>query len=80
MDLAKCACYLLIWKFQEDGYAYTETPETLDKNINVQDLNKTTTTIQQLPATASQKLLGVMRNPIGNQQDKYNGYKTRATE
>jgi hypothetical protein len=27
MELAKCSCYLLIWQFQEDGYAYTLTPE-----------------------------------------------------
>jgi hypothetical protein len=78
MELAKCACYLSIWKFQEDGYAYTITPEKLDKNIKVQDWNKQSMTIKQLPATTSQKLLGVMRNPIGNQQDEIQRLKEKS--
>jgi hypothetical protein len=28
MELPKCSCYLQIWNFQEDGYAFTEDPAT----------------------------------------------------
>jgi hypothetical protein len=34
--------------------------------------------IKQLPATTSQKLLGVMRNPIGNQQDEIQQLKEKS--
>jgi hypothetical protein len=27
MELGKCACYLSIWKFQADGYAYPTPPD-----------------------------------------------------
>jgi hypothetical protein len=33
MELSKCACYLSIWKFQDDGYAYTIPPDELQTNI-----------------------------------------------
>jgi hypothetical protein len=70
MELEKCACYLSIWAFQEDGYAHTLSPEELQQEIQVCDINGKPMTIQQLPNTTSQKLLGVMKNPIGNQQDE----------
>jgi hypothetical protein len=70
MELAKCSCYLSVWSFQEDGYAFTEDPETHAKKIIVKDLAGNPLTIPQLHATTSQKLLGVMKNPIGNQQDE----------
>jgi hypothetical protein len=70
MELEKCACYLLIWAFQEDGYAYTLSPEELQREIQVNDIDGKPKTIKQLPATTSQKLLGVMKNPTGNQQDE----------
>jgi hypothetical protein len=41
MELAKCACYLSIWKFQEDGYAYTLAPEELDKKHQGTGLEQT---------------------------------------
>jgi hypothetical protein len=66
MELEKCACCnLLIWKFQEDGYAFTVTPEEIG-------------IIKQLPATTSQKLLGVIKNPIGNQQDEIHQLKEKS--
>jgi enamine deaminase RidA (YjgF/YER057c/UK114 family) len=70
MELAKCACYLSVWKFQEDGYAYTVAPADLNVEIKIQDANGAMQTIRQLPTDESQKVLGVMRNPIGNQQDE----------
>jgi hypothetical protein len=39
-------------------------------NIKVKDIEGNQQTIQQLNPDKSQKLLGVMRNPIGNQQDE----------
>jgi hypothetical protein len=70
MELEKCACYLAIWDFQEDGYAFTKEPEQNGTEITVTDLQGATKTITQLSNTTSQKLLGVMKNPIGNQQDE----------
>jgi hypothetical protein len=70
MELEKCACYLSIWSFQEDGYAFTLDPQEHKKQIRVRDRQDNVLTIKQLPATASQKLLGVMKNPMGNQQDE----------
>jgi hypothetical protein len=70
MELGKCACYLSIWSFQEDGYAYTLSPNELNVTIEVQDIEGQTRIIPQLPTDKSQKLLGVMKNPIDNQQDE----------
>jgi ribonuclease HI/enamine deaminase RidA (YjgF/YER057c/UK114 family) len=70
MELAKCSCYLSVWDFQEDGYAYTIPPDVLNVEIKVQGANGVQQTIQQLSTDESQKVLGVMRNPIGNQQDE----------
>jgi hypothetical protein len=70
MELAKCSCYLLIWQFQEDGYAYTLTPEEIEGQIIIHDLQNTPHIIKLIPTDKSHKLLGVMRNPIGNQQDE----------
>jgi hypothetical protein len=70
MELEKCACYLAIWDFQEDGYAFTKEPEQNGTEITVTDLQGATKTRTQLSNTTSQKLLGVMKNPIGNQQDE----------
>jgi hypothetical protein len=79
-ELEKCACYLSIWKFQDDGYAYTVTPDDLEKQIEVNDLNGNKLTIRQLSATDSQKLLGVMKNPIGNQQDEIHRLKEKSNK
>jgi hypothetical protein len=70
MELPKCSCYLQMWNFQEDGYAYTEDPDTHGIAIRVEGLDGTIKTIPQLKSTESQKLLGVMKNPMGNQQDE----------
>jgi hypothetical protein len=70
MELEKCACYLSVWDFQEDGYAFTKDPESINRNITVKDIHGNSKTIKLLPATTSQKLLGSMKNPIGNQQDE----------
>jgi hypothetical protein len=70
MELEKCACYLAAWDFQEDGYAFTKEPSEIKQDITVKDIHGGKERIQILPCTTSQKLLGVMRNPIGNQQDE----------
>jgi hypothetical protein len=71
MELEKCSCYLSVWDFQEDGYAFTIEPEDLQKQVTVCDLLGKEHQITQLSTTTSQKLLGVMKNPIGNQQDEF---------
>jgi hypothetical protein len=70
MELEKCTCYLSIWAFQEDGYAFTLEPHEINQQIIIVDHEGKEKQISQLSATMSQKLLGVMRNPIGNQQDE----------
>jgi hypothetical protein len=70
MELEKCACYLSIWAFLEDGYAYTLSPSEHNERIIVRDIHGIDKVIPQLPTDASQKLLGVMKTPMGNQQDE----------
>jgi hypothetical protein len=70
MELEKCSCYLMLWDFQDDGFAFTIPPEDLKHDIVVQDLARNPMTIKLLASECLQKLLGVMRNPIGNQQDE----------
>jgi hypothetical protein len=78
MELEKCACYLSIWAFQQDGYPYTLSLEEISKSIIVNHLNGETKEIQKLATDTSQKLLGVMRNPIGNQQDEIRRLQTKS--
>jgi hypothetical protein len=78
MELEKCACYLSIWSFQDDGCAYTMSPAELGKQIIVHDISGTQKTIPQLKTDESQKLLGVMKNPIGNQQDEIECLKAKS--
>jgi hypothetical protein len=80
MELGKCTCYLSIWEFQEDGYVYTIPPEELQVQINVNDISGNGQTIEQLSSDVSQKLLGVMKNPIGNQQDKVKHLKEKSNK
>jgi hypothetical protein len=68
MELGKCACYLSIWKFQDNGYAYTMTPDEHGQQLMVTDINGNAQMIPQLPTNKAQKLLGVMKCPIGDQQ------------
>jgi hypothetical protein len=78
MELGKCASYLSIWSFQEDGYAFTIPPHELNVKIEVQDIAGQPQVIPQLPTDKSQKLLGVMKNPIGNQQDEVHRLKQKS--
>jgi hypothetical protein len=78
MELEKCSCYLSIWNFQADGYAYTLAPEEISQEIKVNNLQGTPLSIKLLPSDKSQKLLGVMRNPIGNQQDEIERLKQKS--
>jgi hypothetical protein len=80
MELGKCACYLSIWDFQEDGYAYTIPPGELNVQIEVDDINGRRQIIEQLSSETSQKLLGVMKNPIGNQHDEVNRLRKKSNE
>jgi hypothetical protein len=70
MELEKCSCYLSIWAFQEDGYAYTLSPAEHGQHIVVKDHNGVMKEIPQMTSETSQKILGVMKNPIGNEQDE----------
>jgi hypothetical protein len=80
MELGKCTCYLSIWDFQDDGYAYTIPPEELKVQIKVDDINGRRQIIEQLSSETSQKPLGVMKNPIGNQQDEVARLKKKSNE
>jgi hypothetical protein len=70
MELPKCSCYLHFWEFQDDGYAFTEDPTSHLQEIKIKDNDGELQTIPQLRSNESQKLLGVMKNPMGDQQDK----------
>jgi hypothetical protein len=59
-----------LWNFQEDGYAFTEDPAKHGQEIKVKDLNGNLQIIPQLHSNESQKLLGIMKNPMGDQQDE----------
>jgi hypothetical protein len=78
MELAKCGCYLSIWEFQEDGYAYTMLPEEHKQEIYVTDINGIKQKISQLPTNKAQKLLGVMKSPMGDQQDEIKRLKEKS--
>jgi hypothetical protein len=78
MELGKCACYLSLWEFQEDGYAYTLAPEEHQQEIYVTDINGKEQKIPQLPTNTTQKLLGVMKSPIGDQQDEIKRLRTKS--
>jgi hypothetical protein len=78
MELDKCSCYLSIWDFQEDGYAYTLPPDKLEQQIIIYDLQNKPQQIELIHSEKSQKLLGVMRNPIGNQQDEISRLKDKS--
>jgi hypothetical protein len=67
-----------MWNFQEDGYAFTEEPDTHGIEICVEGIDGQMQTIPQLKSNDSQKLLGVMKNPMGNQQDKIVRLKTKS--
>jgi hypothetical protein len=78
MELSKCACYLSIWKFQDDGYAYTMSPQEHGQQIFVRDINGHAKEIPQLESNQPQKLLGVMKCPIGDQQAEILRLKTKS--
>jgi hypothetical protein len=80
MELTKCSCYLSVWDFQDDGYAFTIHPSELQqKEIIVKDIHGHMQKIPQLASDKSQKLLGIMKNPIGNQQDEIKRLRKKAT-
>lgn len=70
LELSKCACYLTIWEFDEDGKAFPLKPDEHRQVIKVQDTFRNIKEIQQLVATTLQKILGTMKNPLGAQQDE----------
>jgi hypothetical protein len=78
MELPKCSCYLQFWNFQEDGYAFTEDPNSHLQEIKVLDHNGVQQIIPQLRSNESQKLLGVMKNPMGDQQEEINRLKQKS--
>jgi hypothetical protein len=61
---------LHFWDFQDDGYAFTEDPTSHLQEIKVKDNEGKLQMIPQLKSNQSQKLLGVMKNPMGDQQDE----------
>jgi ribonuclease HI len=69
---------LHFWDFQDDGYAFTEDPTSHLQEIKVKDNNGELQTIPQLKSNESQKLLGVMKNPMGDQQDEITRLKQKS--
>jgi hypothetical protein len=78
MELDKCSCYLSIWDFQDDGYAFTIDPDEIASQIEVKDLQGNPERISLIPSDRSQKRLGVMRNHMGNQQEEIGRLKSKS--
>jgi hypothetical protein len=78
MELSKCACYLMLWKFQEDGYMYTMDPKEHNQKNIVRDNKGMEHIILQLRSNETQKLLGVMKCPTGDQQDEVQRLTTKS--
>jgi hypothetical protein len=78
MELPKCSCYLQFWNFQEDGYAFTEDPNSHLQEIKIKDQSGELQTIPQLVSNESQKLLGIIKNPMGDQQDEIQRLKQKS--
>jgi hypothetical protein len=78
MELTKCACYLSFWQFQDDGYAYTMSPDEHGQTIHVNDINGQQQEIPQMESNQPQKLLGVMKCPIGDQQAEVQRLKAKS--
>jgi hypothetical protein len=57
MEMEKCSCYLSIWEFQEDGYAYTIPPNEIQGQITANDIHGRDVNIIKLATDVSQKLL-----------------------
>jgi hypothetical protein len=54
MEIGKCACYLAFWEFQDDGYAFTITPEEHGQEITIQSIHGRQEKIPQLKANEAQ--------------------------
>jgi ribonuclease HI len=69
LELTKCACYMVIWNFDNDGQP-TILCEDHDEKIKIQirQRDNSTVVIPQLSHDTGQKTLGVMKCPSGSQQ------------
>jgi hypothetical protein len=68
LELNKCACYFIIWGFDEDGRPTTTSNDDLGVEIQIRQRNNSTVTIPQLSIKDGQKTLGVMKCPSGSQR------------
>jgi hypothetical protein len=80
MELSKCASYISFWDFDDDGYAYTITPEEHGREIMIRNIHGHEEKIPQLKTIESQWLLGVMKCPIGDQQAEIQRLKTKSDQ
>jgi hypothetical protein len=80
MELSKCASYISFWDFDDDGYAYTITPEEHGREIMIRNIHGHEEKIPQLKTNESQWLLGVMKCPIGDQQAEIQRLKTKSDQ
>jgi hypothetical protein len=77
---SQCGCYLSFWEFQEDGYAFTISPEEHGQDIFIQNIHGNEEKIPQLKTNEAQRLLGVMKCPIGDQQKEITRLKTKSDQ
>jgi hypothetical protein len=80
MEIGKCASYISFWEFQDDGFAYTILPEEHGQEIKIQNIHGQEETIPQLKANEAQRLLGVMKCPIGDQQAEIQRLKSKSDQ
>jgi len=71
LELSKCFCYILQWKFDEEGKPTHTTKDKLEAMgvmIQVQEAgNVAPTTIKHLDCATAYRTLGLHKNPMGNQ-------------
>ena len=80
LELPKCAFYVTVWHFNDDGTARPYTPQELDIQLHIQRPDGTSFYIQQLDSNTASKLLGIMRSPTGNQQPELQALQKKSND
>jgi hypothetical protein len=78
LKLSKCACYFIIWGFDEDGNPMATSNDALGVEIKIRQRDESLVKIQQLSIKDGQKILGVMKCPSGSQAPEIERLKAKS--
>jgi hypothetical protein len=78
LELSKCACYFIIWGFDEDGRPIATPNGNLGVDIKIRQRDDTLVNIQQLSVEDGQKTLGVIKCPSGSQSQEINRLRAKS--